>query len=106
MSFQRGEVFRGILIGSGVFICSLILLITIYLLYRYRRESFYFRQNLNDDQQFKINKRDEEIIDPTSTVIQDLMRKSLELAKTAEKVADDKEKRITLKDKINLDLQS
>ena len=43
---------------------------------------------------------------PTSTIIEDLMRKSLHLAKTAEKVADEKEKRISLKDKIHIDLQS
>jgi hypothetical protein len=86
MSINRSDIIRGILIGCGVFICSILLLITLYLLYRYRRESFYFNDRIEPENERR------------STLIEQLMRKSLELAKTAEQVADDKEKRI-----INMD---
>ena len=126
---------QGILIGSGIFLCSSILIISIYLLYRYRKNSFYFRQKLNS-KQAKMNHNEEtktnnfkfhklkttkEMNDPlvhlnhenrfnsigtTPTIIEELMRKSLQLAKTAEKVADEKEKRISLKEKIQIGLES
>jgi hypothetical protein len=129
---NRVEIFRGILIGSSIFLCSILLIIAFYLLYRYRQKTIYFHENLNDkqinidfDEQFKkdnsnfhqIKETEEEInyplnnekkvnnIERTSpTIIEELMRKSLQLAKTAEKVADHNEKRFTLKDNIHLDL--
>lgn len=130
MPINHSEILRGILIGSGIFLCSIMFIITIYLLYRYRKDSFYFHQPTNADykEEFRINdfnihrikKPDDEIIDPlislnndrilnniaaSPTIIEDLMRKSLELAKTAEKVADEKEKKISPKDRIQIDLE-
>ena len=114
MFTHRGEIIRGILIGSGIFVCSIILFITVYFLYRYRKESFYLNKkeiHWNKTKQFSIDQTEEQItnnqrsnsIGNTSTIIEELMRKSLQLAQTVEKVADDKEKRISLKDKMNLD---
>jgi hypothetical protein len=109
MFINRSEILRGILIGSSVFLCSSILIITLYLLYRYRKESLK-KENLNS---IEIEQRNVSLtnqirsnsIETTSTIIEELMRKSLQLAKTAEKVADEKEKRISLKDKTQIDLQ-
>jgi hypothetical protein len=63
-------------------------------LYCYRKESLNSNKN-------KINlSLTNQTIETTSTIIEELMRKSLELAKTAEKVADNKEKQISLQEKI------
>jgi len=104
MFINRSEILRGILIGSSVFLCSSILIITLYLLYRYRKESVDFhrneQRNVSLTNQIRSNS-----IETTSTIIEELMRKSLQLAKTAEQVAEDKQKRISLKDKIQIDLE-
>ncbi|CAF1292379.1 unnamed protein product [Rotaria magnacalcarata] len=124
MSINRADLVRGILVGSSIFLSSIILIITIYLLYRYRRESFTYWKNfnnkkVNEELSTQIKRNDSEILDSfkdlnndrksmkissTPTFIQELMRKSLDLAKTAEKIADEKEKRISFKEKIHLDL--
>jgi len=114
--FKNGiEIVREILIGSIVFVCSIVLIITFYLLYRYRQKT-----NLHFDQEFKkqnlninqIKRTKKEINDLLNnekqssniqtTIIEELMRKSLQLAKTAEKVADHNEKRFSLKENIHL----
>ncbi|CAF3361689.1 unnamed protein product [Rotaria socialis] len=124
MSINRADLVRGILIGSSIFLSSIILIITIYLLYRYRKESFNYWKNfnnkkVNEELSTQIKRNDSEILDSfkdlnndrksmkissTPTFIEELMRKSLDLAKTAEKIADEKEKRIGFKEKIHLDL--
>lgn len=102
MFINRSEILRGILIGSSVFLCSSILIITLYLLYRYRKESLK-KENLNS---IEIEQRNVSLTNQIrSNSIEELMRKSLQLAKTAEQVADDKQKRISLKDKIQIDLE-
>jgi len=112
------------IIGSIIF-CSIVLIILIYLLYHYRKKTIFFHQtNVDLDEQFKkdnlnfveIKKREEEkeindsyqneinLNNIETTIIGELMRKSLELAKTAEQVADHNEKRFSLKDNIHLHL--
>ncbi|CAF3378167.1 unnamed protein product [Rotaria socialis] len=123
-TYPMSYIIRGILIGSSIFLSSIILIITIYLLYRYRKESFNYWKNfnnkkVNEELSTQIKRNDSEILDSfkdlnndrksmkissTPTFIEELMRKSLDLAKTAEKIADEKEKRIGFKEKIHLDL--
>ncbi len=78
-----------ILIGLSVILCSIVFVITLYYLYhRYRQKH---RLSLNE-----INKSKEENNSPK--ILEELMRKSLELAKTAEKVADKNQKRFPIED--------
>ncbi|CAF1015535.1 unnamed protein product [Rotaria sordida] len=113
MSINRGEIVGRILIGLGVIISSTILIITVYLLYRYKKESFNINKYINYSNNHRTNKQEDKLINinnekrsisilKTPIFIEELMRKSLELAITAEKIADDKQKRISLKDNIHL----
>ena len=83
---------RIILIGLSVILCSIILLITLYYLYNYYR-----KKNIKNE-----NKSSEENSSPK--IIEELMRKSLEFAKTAEKVADKNHKRLTLEENLHFHL--
>jgi hypothetical protein len=114
---NRGEIVQGIIIGLCVFLSSSVLIITLYLLYLCRRKSISFDQNpIINNQNEELKKDKSNLIEIEqrnvpltnqirSNSIEELMRKSLQLAKTAEKVADEKEKRINLKDKTQIDLQ-
>jgi hypothetical protein len=116
------KLIRGILIGLTIYLCSLLLIVTLYLLYRYRKRLIYSNRNnisedLNNKQEFgfrfpSLIKEEEEKkmkssnnIGRTSTIIEELMRKSLELAQTAEKVADEKEKKTNLNENISLHIR-
>lgn len=83
MFIKNLEIFQGILIGLSIFICSIILIIPIYFLYRYQKK-------------IPINLNEEEII-KSSRITEELMRKSLQFAKTAEQVADHNQKRFSIK---------
>ncbi len=112
------EMIGGILIGSIVILCSIILIIAIYFLYRYRQKNIFLRQNFNEKVETNLNHQEkterndlivdqmtkpaeEEEISDSPRIIGELMRKSLQLAKTAEKVADHHEKRFSVKDNIH-----
>ncbi|CAF1123866.1 unnamed protein product [Adineta steineri] len=106
MLINNIKIIQGIIIGLCVFLCSIILIITLYLLYRYRKESNDFQEKTNSNI-IEIKPNNYSVTnETTSTIIEDFMRKSLELAQTLEKVADEKEKGISLKEKIEIDLQS
>jgi cbb3-type cytochrome oxidase subunit 3 len=118
---NRVEIIGVISIILSIIICSIVLIIGIYLLYRYRKKTIFLNAkqiNVDLDEQFKkdnsnfdeIKKREEEeeeinnSLKNEPTIIGELMRKSLQLAKTAEQVADHNEKRFSLKDNIHLHL--
>ena len=82
---------KNLFISLIVILCSIIILIIIYFFYRYKqkqtKEIILEKENSN-----------------CPKLIDQLMRKSLELAKTAEQVADQHEKKFILKDNIQLHL--
>ncbi|CAF1059179.1 unnamed protein product [Rotaria sp. Silwood1] len=118
---HHNELIRGILIGSTVSLSSTILILTVYLLYRYRKELFnkgnYFntkkiniernQQSIkNDLNNHTINKQEREgeeqefdnenksfQIGTRPTFIEELMRKSLQLAITAEIIKDNQQQK-------------
>jgi sensor histidine kinase regulating citrate/malate metabolism len=108
------EIVREILIGSIVFVCLILLIIIFYFLYRYQQKTnLHFdqelkKQNLNIDQTKRTKEEINDLLNNEkqssniqTTIIEELMRKSLQLAKTAEKVADHNEKRFSLKENIH-----
>ena len=97
MFIKREKLLQGSIIGLCIILCFLILLITIYILYRYKKDK---DRKLNIQNDITNNTT----IETKEKILQELMRKSFELAKTAEKVADEKEKRISLRDNIYRDL--
>jgi predicted Holliday junction resolvase-like endonuclease len=76
------------LIILSVILCLIILLITLYYLYNYYRKK-------------KVNEKELKQENASPKIIEELMRKSFEFAKTAEKVADKNEKRLTLEENIH-----
>jgi predicted PurR-regulated permease PerM len=135
MIIDQHQVVRGVLVILTLFLCSILLILAFYFFYRYRRKSVRhsptninsIQKDLNDQQEsikdqssFPSKLQEEQIIDSlinvnkiirsnnierTPRIIEELMRKSLELAKTAEKVADEKEKVLHLKDKLHINIQ-
>ncbi|UJR34881.1 hypothetical protein I4U23_027659 [Adineta vaga] len=82
MLIKHREIIQGLIIGSCLLILCLIL---VYLFIYYKRKQRKLILNENNYE----NKR---------KILGELMRKSFELAQTVEKVADEKEKRLSLKD--------
>ena len=103
---NRSEIIRTTFIGLSILLCSIVLIITLYYLYHSRRKNL----SLIENPPTNISKENEELKKPESQenvspkLIEQLMRQSLELAKTAEKVADQNEKTLTLQDNIHFHL--
>jgi hypothetical protein len=95
---------RIILIGSSVILCSILLLITLYYLYHhYRQKKNLSLKNIEELKTTNVNQLIKQE-NHSPKITEELMRKSLELAKTAEKVADKNQKRLTLEENIHFHL--
>lgn len=99
MFLQHSEIFRKIFIALIVVLLCTILLLVILLSYFY-----YSRRRNLPIKQFEHQQTSESIEEHSPKLIDELMRKSFELAQTAEQVADRNEKTLTIQNNIHTHL--
>ena len=96
MFHQHSEIFRKIFIALIVILLCTILFLVLLLSYFY-----YSRRRKLPDSSFDHRHSPERIEENSPKLIEELMRKSFELAQTAEQVADRNEKTLIIQDNIH-----